>query len=235
MKGENYYLLTFLPALGEPGEPPPVSYEELMDYLAPAPGPRRLVETLFLSDDLLQRFAYLAGETEEVNPVVLTAEQVRNEQPLPPYLSGPEELSSNRPEADVTWEAYYRHAHAVAGEANSDFLTAWVGFELALRNALVHARADALDLDPDKYLVLPELAADVDVSDTVSQWTSAGDPLAGQKVLDSTRWDWIMQHENWFTFADDEIAVYAAKLMLLERWQRITSDKENYVETSGGG
>ncbi len=235
MTGENYYLLTFLPALGKPGDDVPISPGSLLEHLRAAPAPRRLAETIFLGDDLLQRFSYMSGETKEVAPVVLTVQQVRNDQPLPAHLSGPGEIPSGRLEADLTWEAYYRHAHSIAQRTNSSFLAAWVGYELALRNALVRARADALDLEPQKYLVLPELAAEVDVSDAVSQWTFAADPLAGQKVLDSARWDWIMQHENWFTFADDEIAVYAAKLILLVRWQRISSGENDYVETSGGG
>ena len=63
----------------------------------------------------------------------------------------------------------------------------------------------------------------------MSEWASAATPLAGLKVLDLARWDWLKRHGAYFTFGDDELAAYAAKLMLLGRWNRIeaASDEEN--------
>jgi hypothetical protein len=34
----------------------------------------------------------------------------------------------------------------------------------------------------------------------------------------------LTAHDAWFTFSDDELAVYAARLMLLHQWLRITSE-----------
>jgi hypothetical protein len=47
--------------------------------------------------------------------------------------------------------------------------------------------------------------------------------LEGQKVLDRARWAWLDEHDRWFTFEDDELAAYAARLLLVNRWHRITS------------
>jgi hypothetical protein len=35
------------------------------------------------------------------------------------------------------------------------------------------------------------------------------------------RWAWICEHDAWFSFSDDELAAYAAKLVLLEQWRRL--------------
>ncbi len=220
----NYYLVTALPALGDPGAPPPIAPADLVDHVRGASA-RPLVETIFLSDDLLQRDAYLAGETGQTEPAVLSAAQVQDEEPLPPALAGEEaEEAPGRtgPAGDALWARYFRHAADVARRHRSPFLEAWVGYEVALRNALARARAKSLDLDPEPYVVVPDLAdRDADVSPLVSEWTDAANPLEGLRALDRARWQWLDDHDAHFTFADDELAAYAAKLMLLVRWHRL--------------
>lgn len=219
----NYYLVTALPALGDLGSPPPVAPADLGDHVRGASA-RPLVETVFLSDDLLQRDAYLAGETEQTEPAVLSAAQVQDEEPLPPALAAEAEEGSGRagPSGDALWARYFHHVADVARRHRSPFLEAWVAYEVALRNALATARAKSLDLDPEPYLVAPDLAGrDADFSPLVSEWTDAANPLEGVRVLDRARWQWLADHDAHFTFADDELAAYAAKLMLLVRWHRL--------------
>jgi hypothetical protein len=219
----NYYLVTALPALGDLGSPPPMGPADLVGHVGDA-GARPLVDTVLLSDDLLQRDAFLAGEVEGVEPAVLSAAQVQDEEPLPSYLAVADEETSGRegPAGDAVWARYFRHADVVAQRARSPFLRAWVGYEVALRNTLARARAKSLDLDPEPYLVAPDLAdPDADFASLVSEWTDAANPLEGLQVLDRVRWQWLHDHDAHFTFADDELAAYAAKLMLLVRWHRL--------------
>jgi len=219
----NYYLVTALPVLGDLGSPPPIPPADLVDHLRGA-GARPLVETVFLSDDLLQRDASLAGEDQPPEPAVLTVAQVQDEEPLPSYLAVGKEAASARegPATDAVWARYFRHAAGVARRHRSPFLETWVGYEVALRNALAIARAKSLDLDPDAYVVAAALGdADADFSALVSEWTDAANPLEGLRVLDRARWQWLQEHDAHFTFADDELAAYAAKLMLLVRWHRM--------------
>ncbi|MCJ7542993.1 MAG: hypothetical protein MUP47_00235, partial [Phycisphaerae bacterium] len=105
------------------------------------------------------------------------------------------------------------------------FLAQWVGYEVALRNALAAARAQALGLEAADYLVATDLGqADGDLSAVVGEWAAAPNPLAGLRVLDAARWDWLAWHDAWFSFQDDELIAYAAKLVLLDRWQRLTAE-----------
>jgi hypothetical protein len=228
MGGANFYLLSSLPTLGRLGDTPPLSEAELLERVAEGGGPRRLIEALLLSDDLLQREAYLAGEVEEVSPAVLTPEQARNDEPLPEHLSPGERPEGEAPYAgtDALWQRYFRWAAAVASQASSALLGAWVSYEVALRNALAAERARALDLEPQQYLVATDLADETaDLDDLVSRWSSAGDPLAGLRVLDEARWAWLDSRDPRYSFADDELAAYAAKLMLLHRWHRLSTDE----------
>jgi len=226
----NYYLISALPSMGELGAVPPWTTAALLEHVREAGGPADVVAALLLGDDLLQRDALLAGETEETQTAVLTPEQAADEMPLPSYLvpGGDEEEDEDekaevvRRAGDAIWLAWFRHAAEVARRHGSRFLQAWVGHEVAMRNALATARAKALGLDPADYLVATDLAeAGVDFSDLISEWAASPDPLAGQRVLDQARWTWLKEHEAWFSFGADEVAAYAAKLMLIDRWHRV--------------
>ena len=223
MAGDNYYLVSALPSLPGLGSVPPLSLAALFEHVSASARARALVEAVLLGDDLLQRDAALAGESREVEPVVLTSAQVRDDEPLPPHLARGEDEQATRIASDAVWEAYFHHAAAVARRSGSGFLAAWVGHEVALRNALAGARAKMLDLDPDDYLVAPELGdADEDVTALLREWAEAENPLEGLRTLDAARWQWLTEHDAWFSFGDDELAVYAARLMLLVRWHRLS-------------
>jgi len=222
MGGQNYYLLASLPGLGDLGSTPPLTPAQLLDRVADAPGPSRLIGALLLGDDLLLRESALSGEEVDATPAVLTAEQLRDEAPLPPTLTVETDQGHSRIAADIVWEAYFRHAADVARGAGSAFLSEWVCSEVALRNALASARAKTLGLDAEAYLVADDLAdGDADFTTMIGEWTAAPNPLAALRVLDTARWGWLVDREGWFTFQDDELAAYAAKLMLLCRWNRL--------------
>lgn len=225
MAGDNYYLLTLLPGLGELGSVPPMPLAGLLEQVIDSGGNRVLLEALLLSDDLLQRQAFLSREVEKPEPTVLTLSQVRDEEPLPEYLVRDEADTTTQSAPDAIWEYYYRYVASVAADRKSEFLKSWVEYEVGLRNALVVARAKALNLDSQEYIVTREIgAAKEDFSEVVNEWASASDPFAGLRVLDEARWNWLREKDGWFTFADDEVAAYGAKLMLLQRWYRLSKE-----------
>jgi len=228
MVGANYYLVSALPKMGSLGTPPPMGLAEMLEHVADSPVARQTVATVLLADDLVKRQALLAGETKQAEAVVLTAEQLRDEAPLPEYLAPAAHQDDPAKAADSVWAAYFRHAAAVAARTGSEFLSAWVGYEVGLRNALAEARAAALGLEAAGYAVAKDLAAeDEEFSAVVEEWTAAPDPLRGQQALDRARWDWLERHDRWFTFADDELTAYAAKLVLLHRWGRLTAQRQS--------
>lgn len=226
MPGENFYLIAALPSLPELGEEPPISLASFWEHVADTPA-APAVYMLLLADDLLQRTSFLAGEIPEVSPAVLTSGQVRDEEPLPDELK-PQPDESQDLLVDRLYDAWARWANRVAAERGSGFLARWVGHEVALRNAIAAARAAALALEPTPYLVATDLAEDdPGLQAVVAEWSAAPDPLAGLRVLDRCRWQWLDEHEKWFSFADDELTAYAARLVLLHRWRRIALAAES--------
>ncbi len=222
MGESNYYLLSSLPSLADLSGPPPLTCRDLLEHVSPSTRPEALVKTLFLSDDLLQRDSLLAGEIDQAAPAVLTIAQVSDQEPLPDYLSGGSDKAPRRIAADAIWEAYFRYAADVAKRLDSAFLANWTAHEVALRNAVAAARAGALGLEASDYLVAVDLSADDDLSAVTAEWAAATSPLVGLRTLDTARWQWIGEHDAWFSFGHDELAAYAARLMLLVRWERLT-------------
>ncbi|UCC96856.1 MAG: DUF2764 family protein [Phycisphaerales bacterium] len=236
------YLLSALPSLDPIGSIPPLSKSELLEHVIGAKGPVRTVEMFLLSDDLMQYQALLAEEVEQdqVDLAILSLDKGQDEAVLPDFLlpqetseAAEQEKETERLSVDGIWARYFRHTAFVARRTRSSFLKVWVGFEVGLRNALVTARSRKLELDPATYVVTPELAdKNADYSHIVSAWSSASNPLAAQEVLDKARWDWLEEHGGWYSFRDCEAEVYAAKLVLLHRWRRILSEKQQRNKTS---
>jgi len=224
-----FYLLCALPGLGSFGSAPPIGKRDLLAVVTESDGPEEVIKALLLSDDLLLREAVIAGEIEpdQADFTVLSFQPAMDEQPLPPYLQAePEDEpdTSGPPIAtDRIWRRYFHHAAEVARRTRTRFLAEWVRFEVGLRNTLARARAGALGLDPEPYLVAPELAhPDAPLDPVPAEWTAASNPLEALEVLDRARWNWITEHEQWYGFSVDEVAAYTAKLMLLHRWRRMS-------------
>ncbi|MFH1716700.1 MAG: DUF2764 family protein [Planctomycetota bacterium] len=226
------YLLSVLPALEPIGSIPPMSKRDLLEQVAGSNGPVRTVEIILLNDDLAQYQALLAEEIgkDQIDLATLSLDKAENEAVLPDFLlpeEAAEEQENNRLSIDEIWSRYFHHAASVAKRTRSSFLKAWIGFEVGLRNALVTARAHVLGLDAATYLVAPELTdMDTDYSAIISAWSAASNPMAALEVLDKSRWDWLDEHGDWYSFSAREIEVYAAKLVLLHHWRRILSDRQ---------
>lgn len=224
------YILSALPALEPIGSTPAMSKKEFYTLICGSKGPVNTIEVILLSDDLLQYEALLSKEIDSarVDLAVLEFEKGDHQPALPLYLlseEGTDGKENNRLASDGLWSRYFHHAALVGKQKRSCFLGAWIGFEVGLRNALTGARAQLLELDPDLYLVCPELAdTDTDYNNIISAWHAALNPLAALEVLDKARWDWLEEHGKLYSFRADEIEVYAAKLMLLHHWKRILSD-----------
>jgi hypothetical protein len=239
------YLLSVLPTLEPIGSIPPLSKQSLLERVIESNGPVSTVQTLLLSDDLTQYQALLAEEIEQdrIDLAILSLDKTEDEAVLPDYLlpkettkettEEQEEEPNMRLSIDGIWERYFHHAASVAKRTQSSFLKVWVGFEVGLRNALATARAQTLDLDFEAYLVAPELAdKKTEYHHIVSEWSGASNPLNALRALDEARWDFCEEHGGWYNFHACEIEVYAAKLLILHRWRRILSEKQQRNETS---
>ena len=219
----QYFFMTSLPPLGSLDEPSPMALADLVGRAGDLPEIRAAIAAVLLEHDLLARQAVTTGERDSIEPVVLTAAQARGDEPLPEALqveTGAD--SARRIGEDLLWEAYYRHVAAEGARLGCGFLSEWAAFEAALRNALVEARAKALNLAADDYKVAVELdRGAADTAAIVSAWSAADGPLEAQRALDQGRWDWLSRHGGWYSFELDEAAAYARGLVLIRRWQTL--------------
>jgi hypothetical protein len=218
-----------LPVLEPFGSAPPLNRQKLLALVTESEGPVDIVRSLLLSDDLLQREAVLAGEIEPdlADLAVLTYAQAEGKQPLPHFLAPEQErehdVTGSQIAVDLIWRRYFRYMAKVARHTRSDFLSAWIEYEVGLRNAIAAARAVKLQLDPKPYLVTPELEnPDVSFDTALAEWSAEPNPLVALQALDKARWRWLIEQEQWYSFSDDEVAAFTAKLMLLHRWHRIS-------------
>jgi len=226
------YLLSVLPGLENLGSIAiaPMGKQELLERMTPASSLAKSVEVLLLSDDLMQREAFLAEEItdDQTDLAVLSIKSGETAIKLPDYLMADDSAGTQITAQAVTdglWSRYFYHAQHVAKQENSQFLLDWIGFEVGLRNALCYARAQALDLNVDTYCVAADLVNNnFDYNPILAAWSSASDPLAALEVLDRARWDWLDEHSSWYSFCADEIEAYAAKLILLHRWRSLASN-----------
>ena len=227
---QYHYLLSALPSLAQLHQELDLPVEDFLSMLDGAAAPEAMAQAVLLSGDLLQRQAMLAGELDAPTPAVLTLAQLQDEAPLPDALLIDADASGQVfPLAeDRLYEAYFLHVAELGKSLGSEFLLAWVGFEAGLRNAIAEARAQALGLEPGNYRVATDLAdTPEDFSSTVNEWNAAATPLDALESLDQARWSWLTSHDAWFSFSADEVAAYAAKLMLVHRWARLRrSQKE---------
>lgn len=228
MAEKNYYIQSFLAELDTIESPVKISAGDFLDTLEPDAAVTQTVRMIFIADDLLQRESFLAGQIQQVSPAVLTPEALRGEEPLPDFLL--EDSASSKIESDAVWENYFRSAENCAQSLpGGEFLSRWVAMEVTLRNSLAEARANALGLEPTDYFVAADLAdSTIDLKQTITEWQgSVGEnPVEAQKILDRARWDWISQHGGYFSFGDDELAAYAAKLSIACRWKRLADEIE---------
>jgi len=96
----------------------------------------------------------------------------------------------------------------------------WVEFDLALRNELTKARAVRKHLDSAKYL-RPD--ADNSHSLTLFALSAQRNPslIEAEKMLDEARWKALEELSVGHYFDFDFLIIYAYKLLLLQRWEKI--------------
>ncbi len=96
----------------------------------------------------------------------------------------------------------------------------WVESETALRNELVRVRAQRKHLDPSAYL-RPGSPGRSSLVSAVMAAAVTPSALDAEKVLDETRWKVLDELAAGHYFDLDFLITYAAKLLILVRWEKI--------------
>lgn len=105
-------------------------------------------------------------------------------------------------------------------------LKKWINFEVALRNELVRARASRKKIDPLKFIRLPDFP-EAQISHIALAAYRSISILEAEKILDQERWNFLEYLNLGHYFDFDALLIYALKLKILERWERIQkADKQ---------
>lgn len=115
-------------------------------------------------------------------------------------------------------------------KGNRPILKKWFSFEIALRNEFVKIRASYRHIDPVPYLRQDGYTGS-SLFHVVMGAHRNPSLLDAEKVLDQERWNFLEELERGHYFDLDFLIVYALKLLLLERWERISAaDKIRLME-----
>lgn len=102
----------------------------------------------------------------------------------------------------------------------------WLSFDTALRNELVKIIARNKKIDEYKYL-RGETYIDTAISHIAMSATKNASIIEAEKMLDEARWQALDELCFGHYFDIDYLILYAYKLKILERWEKIyTEDKE---------
>jgi len=113
-------------------------------------------------------------------------------------------------------------AGVCAGIGNGT-LRQWVAFQAMVGNELVMMRAARRKIDPAKYLRrdgCPESVHAAHIAVNAYRKTS---PLEAERSLDLERWQRLDELAAGHYFDLDTLVVYGLKLLILEKWERITT------------
>ncbi len=106
----------------------------------------------------------------------------------------------------------------------------WCTFDITLRNELVKIRAARKRVDPIKYI---RSGGDTEpaVTHIALHVHRAPSILEAEKILDQERWRFLDECSVGHHFDIDSLIIYAIKLLILERWEKInTLDKAKALE-----
>jgi len=108
---------------------------------------------------------------------------------------------------------------------NQPTLRKYKAFDRALRNELVKIRASRKKIPDEKYLRDYEYSSPQIVHIAISAHRETS-PVEAEKMLDRERWRFLDELSFEHYFDNDFLAIYAQKLLLLQRWRKIQSADE---------
>jgi hypothetical protein len=106
----------------------------------------------------------------------------------------------------------------------------WHAFDISLRNELVKIRAARKKIDPNRYLRYGGYE-DASIAHIALHAHRTSSILESESVLDQAKWQFLDELAVGHYFDIDFLIVYANKLSILEKWDKINVlDKAQAVE-----
>jgi len=99
-------------------------------------------------------------------------------------------------------------------------LKKWFDYQRSLGNELVKIRASRKHIDPAKYIRGDEYSPAAISRFAISAYRNPS-ILEGERMQDQARWQTLSELSFGHYFDLDFLVIYALKLLILEKWQRI--------------
>jgi hypothetical protein len=227
MTNKFYYLLSFLPPLPSIGETPPITAEEVLKLVDQEKSKElKFLAEIFQLESLISRVAHriLTTPLKDRPSSLLSIADFEN---IPPFLS---EILARDPdeEGEDKWmnqlqRAWFNYIEEMGKFLDSTLLKSWVDWEKSLRDQLTDAR-----MLGKKDLEIPKsepIETRRNHQELIFQWRSAKDPMAGERLLDEARMQFIDDASKRYTFSLDELIAYLLKLGILSRYTRLNREE----------
>lgn len=119
-------------------------------------------------------------------------------------------------------------------DGSNPVLRKWQAFDAALRNELAKIRAGRKKIDPVKYLREDGYAWPYLTHISINAHKNPSS-LEAEKMLDQERWNFLDELAIGHYFDIEFLIIYAYKLAILEKWEKImTADKKQLIEETLG-
>lgn len=113
---------------------------------------------------------------------------------------------------------------------NQPTIEEWLNFDTALRNELARVRAQTKKVEAEKFL-RPVDVFNAHVLHLASSAHRNPAILEAEKILDRARWEKLEELSLGHYFDIDFLILYAYKLRILERWEKIeVADKQALLQ-----
>lgn len=117
-----------------------------------------------------------------------------------------------------------------AYKGTQETINKWFDFDTMLRNELVKLRASRKKIEPAKYL-RPDGYAGPSFYHIALAAQRNPSPQEAERSLDLARWNFLEELSFGHYFDLDFLIIYAYKLLILQRWERINlADKSKILD-----
>lgn len=238
---KKYYLLASLPPLSFVyNEQPAISIQKFWrKMLGENASIAELVRSILLQQDIanMEKIAngyapVFAGtiSLEKLQKAKSDTNLLRDDVPQGVW----ESLSFEKWQPTV-WVHLYNYQNEIAHKHNS-CAKDWLEWEVGLRKYLANVRAESLGTSLSGNLLVKAVEdSPFDYQKIVSDYHKQTSPLESEKFLDLERWKFADSLAIPYSFSDDEIVVYAIKLLILERWWAISQSQMDIFEKVANG
>jgi hypothetical protein len=226
MANKLFYLMTFLPALPNLGEP-------------------------LAEEDALARIRDEADENLLLFADLLDTENLIEQTAMQHYVAA---NSDYRPELPERWPEHFRKTFnrfreiseaewlnevftawfnlmiELSGQIGSELLANWAKWEFSLRTGLrIERIRQSTSHNQDFSQIIPEFMHDpdfiVDHAAIIESWKGTSDPMQGEKLLDQYRIDYLRSQGTGYSFAIEELVAYMLELRIHNRYARLSLEK----------